>query len=102
MYISTSVRVSRRTVPSRKRARLTATVRRGSKRLAGARVVIRARHLRKVVRTDRRGRARFAVRAKRAQKRLTIRVAARKRAACTTPVAYVRVRRARSRPVEAS
>lgn len=92
----TSVMVSRRSVRVARRSAIVATVRKGPRRLRGARVLLKARKLHKVARTDSRGRARFVVRASRQHMRLTIKVAARTRARCGTPVAYVRVRDGRA------
>ena len=92
----TSVIVSRRSVLVARRSAIVATVRRGSTRVRGARVLLKSRKLRKVARTDARGRARFVVRASRRHMRLTIKVVTRKRARCGTPVAYVRVREQRA------
>jgi hypothetical protein len=89
----TSVRLRPRAVRVTRRTRVVAIVRRGHKRRAGVRVVIRAAGLRKARTTDARGRVRFVVRAARRHRRLRVRVAVRTRGACGRPVAYVRVRR---------
>jgi hypothetical protein len=89
----TSVKVSKRSVRVARRTRIVATVRRGTKPLRGARVVMRGHRLRKVARTNALGRARFIVRASRTHRRLNVRVVTAKRAACGTPVAYITVRR---------
>ena len=88
----TSVALSRRTVRVARRAAIVVTVRKGGRRARGVRVVLRARHIHKRDRTNKRGRARFVVRAVR-RHRLTVKVAAPKRSGCSRPVAYVRVRR---------
>jgi hypothetical protein len=88
----TSVTVSRRAVRVKHRAKIVVTVRKGDKRVARTRVVLRAQHLRKVMRTNAKGRASFIVRATRNHKRLRFAVAAHRSAKCGTPVAYVQVR----------
>jgi hypothetical protein len=88
----TSVAVSRRAVPIHRRTAIVATVRKGTKRARGVRVVLKARHIHKHGRTNKRGRARFVVRAVR-RNRLTVKAAAPTRSGCSRPVAYVRVRR---------
>ena len=89
----TSIAVSRRSVRVARRAKIVVTVRRGGKRVRGARVVLKAKRLHKRGRTNRRGRARFVVRAVKRHTRITVRVAANARTGCGRPVAYVRVRR---------
>jgi hypothetical protein len=91
----TSLRLNRRNVRAARRTKVVVTVRRGTKRLRGARVLMRSGKLRKSARTNTSGRARFFVRAKRSHRRLTVRVVTTKRAACGTPVAYIRVVRRR-------
>jgi hypothetical protein len=88
----TSVTVSRRSVRAARRTVLVATVDRGSAPRAGVRVVLRAQRLRKVARTDARGRVRFIVRAAPRHRRLAVRVATTTPPDCGTPVAFVRVR----------
>ncbi len=90
----TSVNLSRRSVRASHRAKIVVTVRKGLARLARTRVVLRARNLRKVMRTNAHGRTSFVVRASPRHKRLRIAVAAHRSAKCGTPVAYVRVRSA--------
>jgi hypothetical protein len=86
----TSVALSRRVVRVARRAAIVATVRKGGRRARGVRVVLKARHVRKAGRTNKRGRARFVVRAVR-RHRLTVKVDAPRRSGCSRPVAYVRV-----------
>jgi hypothetical protein len=89
----TSVSLSRRTLRAARNTRLFVTVRRGRARHAGARVVVRARKLHKIGRTNARGRVRFVVRPSRADRRVEVSVRAVKRAECGRPVAQLRVRR---------
>jgi concanavalin A-like lectin/glucanase superfamily protein len=89
----TSVSLNRRTLRAARRSRLVVTVRRGSDRRSRARVVLRARRLRQVGRTDARGRVRFVVRPSRAHRRIQVRVAVASRGDCGTAIAYLRVRR---------
>ena len=88
----TSVTVSRRSIRAARRSVLVATVDQGSEPRVGVRVVVRARRLREVGRTDTRGRVRFVVRAARRHRRLAVRVATTTRPDCGTPVAFIRVR----------
>lgn len=67
------VSLSRRTVPLHKRTRVVATVRRGSKRLVGIRVVVRGAGVSAGARTNREGRAGITVKASK-RGRLTVRV----------------------------
>jgi len=78
------VRVGRRAV-------LTATVRKGGRRVAGVRVVLTGKGVRRTVRrTDRLGRARFVVRPRR-KATLSLRALG-SRPSCRTPVANVTAR----------
>jgi Concanavalin A-like lectin/glucanases superfamily len=67
------VTLSRRTVPIERRALVLATVRRATKRLAGAGVVVHGEHVHAFARTDRKGTARIFLRAHK-RGRLTVRV----------------------------
>jgi hypothetical protein len=89
----TSVRVSRRTVRVGRRTTIAVTVRLGTKRRDHARVTLNGRRLHRALRTDRRGRGAFRVRATRHQRRLMVRVRGSRPAACGTPKAFVRVLR---------
>jgi Concanavalin A-like lectin/glucanases superfamily len=90
----TSVSLNRRTVRAGRRTRLVVTVRRGAAQRRGARVAVRARNLRQAGRTNARGRVHFVVRPSRRDRRLKVAVTGGvRRAACGSPVAYVRVRR---------
>jgi Concanavalin A-like lectin/glucanases superfamily len=89
----TSVTVSRRSVRAGRRTRLVVTVRKGTDRVGRARVVVRARKLRRTAHTNADGRARFVVRASRRQPRLVVKVLTRVSERCGTPVAHIRVRR---------
>jgi hypothetical protein len=93
-----SLQVPRRSVRVGHRARVRVVVHRGAGRLARARVLLTSRRLHKALRTDRRGRGHFSVRATRRQHRLTLRVAGRRLSGCGTPKAFVRVRPAPAEP----
>jgi hypothetical protein len=82
------VSLSRHTIPVKRRAVVLATVRRATKRLAGARVVVLGADVNAVARTNRKGTARLVVRARR-RGRLTVRVRGQK-ASC--PSSSVRAR----------
>jgi Concanavalin A-like lectin/glucanases superfamily len=83
------VTLSRRAVPVRRRALVVATVRRASKkRVAGVRLVVRGEGIQLGARTNKRGTARFVVRARK-RGRLTIRVRGQK---SSCPVWTVRAR----------
>lgn len=88
-----SVRVSRRTVKVARRARIGVTVARSGRRLRHAHVVLTSRRLHKALRTNRRGRGRFVVRATRRQHRLTVSVRGSRAAHCSAPKAFIRVKR---------
>ncbi len=89
----TSVRVNRRSVRAGRRTRIVVTVRLGMRRREHARVTLGGLRLHRALRTDRRGRGSFRVRATRHERRLTVRVTGRRPAACGTPEAFVRVLR---------
>lgn len=82
------VSLSRHTIPVKRRAVVLATVRRATKRLAGARVVVLGADVNAVARTNSKGTARLVVRARR-RGRLTVRVRGQK-ARC--PSSSVRAR----------
>ena len=88
----TSITVSRRTVRAARKTAIVVTVRHGSSRVQGARVVLKAHTLRVAARSDKRGRARFRVRPPRKAKRLRIAVAPKQMTDCGLPVAFIRVR----------
>lgn len=90
----TSVKVNRRSVRAARRTRIIVTAYRGSMRLAKARVALRAPRVRRVARTNSRGRARFVVRPRHSRSRLTVAVTTKRLPArCSRPVAHIRVRR---------
>ncbi len=77
------VSLDRRTVPLRKRTVVVATVRRGKARAAGVRVVVKGAGITARGKTNRKGKAGIAVRARK-RGRLTVRIAG-QRASCPAP-----------------
>jgi hypothetical protein len=79
-----SVKLSRRTIPVRRKTRLTATVRRDGRRVAGVRVLFSGKGVHTMgARTDRKGKTKIAVRASRAG-RLKVMIRGQK-STCSTP-----------------
>jgi hypothetical protein len=79
-----SVKLSRKTIPVRRKTRLTATVRRNGRRVAGVRVLVRGKGVSTMgARTDRKGKTKIAVRASRAG-RLKVMIRGQK-STCSTP-----------------
>jgi hypothetical protein len=83
------VTLSRRTIPVRRKTRLTATVRRDGRRVAGVRVLFSGKGVTTMgARTDRKGQAKIAVRASRAG-RLKVKIRGQK-SSCSTPTLRAR------------
>ena len=81
------VSVSRHTIPIRRKTKLVATVRRGSRRVAGARLVVSGKDVITTGRrtTDRKGKTKLAVRARKAG-RLQVKVRGQKRGCSATTI----------------
>jgi Concanavalin A-like lectin/glucanases superfamily len=83
------VTLSRRTIPVRRKTRLTATVRRDGRRVAGVRVLFSGKGVTTMgARTDRKGQAKISVRASRAG-RLKVKIRGQK-SSCSTPTLRAR------------